>query len=1029
MATELQPPYVSAAIHTGKKGTVGAPARPIEPGAPRADPRACVGKQTARERADTTGTSFSASGDVTTQDGGAHQHNTAATCSSQKGQQHSTDSDPGSTTAPERGANHIGSRVSKRFDDIRHFCGGSVPFNRPVDTRPQAVAAHRRDEWPDMCPHSRYPHLVPIYNAVRKTGLPNAMSARIPVPSNLNIKAWEFYLGILGDRENILDFVRYGFPTGYVGPVSNTTGIPNHASATEFPDHIDDFLKKEMSMNGVVGPYRAPPFTPWCHVSPLMSREKGDTGKRRVITDMTFPEDSSVNAYIVKNGVYGFEQQHSLPTVEALSDIIRDIGTGTYLSSIDVSRAYKNFASDPLDWPLLCFSWREEYFCDLSMPFGARASSFHMQSVANCITDILKIHGIDSLMYLDDLIIISRNREDAWKHYDTAQQLLRDLGLPEATDKAQPPSQRVKWLGINIDAKAMTLSIPDNKLATILTQVKTVYATDRITKKQLQSLLGYLLFVAKCVRPTRTFVSRLLEALRGATKGYIIIDSAIRADLSWFIQFCSEWNGVGFISPREPTKVLLVDACLSGIGGTDGQRVYGQQIAQVEDGAANITEVEAANVVVALHTLLDDRDRGTHVRIRCDNLAAVSVSRTGRARNRVLQECARAAWMVQALLGVDLSYDHIPGQDTDVADALSRAHLNEGEQARAKAWEDHYHMHPVPPCMFFMINTSVPILSRSGNVVAPPAGYQAPGHSTGPRDHGEPKGGCGDLHRLHEKIQRRPQEAVGADNIRFPRVHSRTHASASHHPQQSVARQDLYTARWGENGSLGPPQGQAGAGLLRPGQNVSATKEGPTTGPRPDQGHGEPSGLGHRGSSEGSNSYYILRRPQTVRGRPPNNEQIRQVPPSDTRRHYIHPPGRVTSCEMGKKHAEGKRLQAGASAQGSWLQHVPCAGTHGQHCGGPNNKSNRPTADDTRLSSPCTSIPGQEGLGLGPAWDGSQHSNFFTPQSQEDSRYGSARTRMLRDRDSAPQGVEVHSIQNLYRHPNWQGDRRTRGRA
>ena len=458
-------------------------------------------------------------------------------------------------------------RVSKNFDNIRRVCAGKDTLGTPcVDTRPQAVAEHRREQWPEMVQHPSHPDLVCIYDAVRHTGLPNAMGARIPVPSNLNIPAWESHLTALGGRDNVLDLIRFGFPTGYVGPTSDTTGVPSHPSASNFPDHINDFIRKEMLLNGIVGPFDCPPFTPWCHVSPLMSREKGNTGKRRIITDMTFPLDSSVNAYIVKNGVYGFEHQHSLPTVEALADHIRDISPGAYMSSIDVSRAYKNFTSDPLDWPLLCFAWEHSFFCDLSMPFGARASSYHMQSIANCITDILGAQGIYALMYLDDLIIISPNRELAQEHFNVARRLLQELGLPEAEDKLQPPTQVIKWLGIIIDSAALTLSIPIDKVDAVLQQVNTYQNRKYITKKQLQSLLGHLLFVAKCVRPARVLASRLLEALRDATTNRIIINNDFKADLSWFSQFCAQWNGVGIIPPRVPTRTILVDACLSGVG-------------------------------------------------------------------------------------------------------------------------------------------------------------------------------------------------------------------------------------------------------------------------------------------------------------------------------------------------------------------------------------------------------------------------------------------------------------------------------
>ena len=289
------------------------------------------------------------------------------------------------------------------------------------------------------------------------------------------------------------------------------------------------------------------------------------------------------------------------------------------------------------------------------MPFGARASSFHMQSVANCITDTLALYGIHSRMYLDDLIILSPNRQRADSDYAVARELFRELGLPEAMDKAQPPTQRIKWLGIMVDAAEMTLSIPEDKVATVLQKVKHHYHQPYITKRNLQSLLGHLLFVAKCVPPARIFVSRLLDALRNAKTNSIQIDKAFRADLSWFMQFCSEWNGVGVINSVSPDKVILVDACLSGVGATDGKWAYGQQLAPSEDGAKNITELEAVNVVLAVHTLLSSRDRGTHVRIRCDNQATVAALTTGRAHNPIHQECARAVWMVQAIIGVKLS--------------------------------------------------------------------------------------------------------------------------------------------------------------------------------------------------------------------------------------------------------------------------------------------------------------------------------------------------------------------------------------
>ena len=648
-------------------------------------------------------------------------------------------------------------RVSPPFDDIRRFCEGSLPFDRPVDARPQAVAAHHIQYWPDMLAGPSREALVHIYKAVKATGLPNAMKARIPVPSNLNIPAWEHYLGNIGDRERVLDFVKYGFPTGYAGPVSDTKDTPNHPSATDFPAHVEEFIAKEIELQGLVGPTASPIFAPWAHCSPLMTREKGESGKRRIITDMTFPPESSVNAYIVKNGMYGFEHSHSLPTVNALATDVRDMGWGAFLATIDVSRAYRNFVSDPLDWPLLCFKWRDSHYCDLSMPFGAWASSSHMQSVANCITEILRRQGIHCYMYLDDLVLLAPVRYRAEEQYNRMQALLAELGLPEVVDKAQPPSHRVKWLGVYIDTDSMTLSILQKKLEEVMTQVSEVYEKAHISKRTLQSLLGHLLFIAKCVRPARIFVSRLLNALRVAKGGYIKVDDDMHKDLSWFKEFGLDWNGVAVIPPSAPDRVILVDTCMSGVGATDGKFAYGQQIAHTDQNPFNITWLEAMNVVLTVHTFVTHRDRGAHIRVRCDNEAAVQVFKSGKARNHILQECARAVWMVKAVMDIHLSFDHIPGKDNDVADALSRAHLSTDMLRTAKGWAQYYSLTMVSPCLFFM-STHVLVSSSRPSAASPDGqGSGKAGYSARSSDPGQQRIGGDDVHRLHGTDGRRSQ--------------------------------------------------------------------------------------------------------------------------------------------------------------------------------------------------------------------------------------------------------------------------------
>lgn len=171
----------------------------------------------------------------------------------------------------------------------------------------------------------------------------------------------------------------------------------------------------------------------------------------------------------MKNAVWGETRTHSLPTVSKFVEKVKEMGSGFYMSTVDISRAYKNFSSDPLDWPLLCARWDNHYYCDVTMPFDARASSLHMQSIANAIVHVLDQQGVFARVYLDD--IISPDKESALKHHALVINLLSRLGLPIAREKIQVLARAVEWLGININTGDMTISIPQNKVNDTLVSI------------------------------------------------------------------------------------------------------------------------------------------------------------------------------------------------------------------------------------------------------------------------------------------------------------------------------------------------------------------------------------------------------------------------------------------------------------------------------------------------------------------------------------------------------------------------------
>ena len=66
-------------------------------------------------------------------------------------------------------------------------------------------------------------------------------------------------------------------------------------------------------------------------------------------------------------------------------------------------------------------------------------------------------------------------------------------------------------------------------------------------------------------------------------------------------------------------------------------------------------------------------DQWAHKRVlfRCDNLAVVQVIHTSKTKDEFLACCLRYIWLVVSKYDIELNIQHISGNNTRVADALS----------------------------------------------------------------------------------------------------------------------------------------------------------------------------------------------------------------------------------------------------------------------------------------------------------------------------------------------------------------------
>ena len=353
------------------------------------------------------------------------------------------------------------------------------------------------------------------------------------------------------------------------------------------------------------------------------------------------------------------------------------VGTASMLAKIDVKHAFRLCPVRKADWPLLCYFWLGAYFVDTRLPFGSRSSPAIFNNFADLLAWVLiHIGEIKNLVhYLDDFFICAPDTItcSSWMHRFTS--LFRSLGVPIASDKTVGPSSTITYLGIEIDAVAHCIRLPQEKYNSLLLLLQSWNSRKKCTKRELLSLIGSLSFAAKVVKPGRLFLRRLIDLSTTVKKlsHHIYLDTNARADISWWLEFFPSWNGISLFQDPVVSSFsinLFTDASDLGLGGVFGSKWFSCQwpdsFVQFHINFKEIFAIFAA-VAAWAHFLANKQ-----IIFHCDNLAIVSVWQSGSCKNPDIMRVMRALFFTCAVHNINLLTTHIPGSSNIAADLLSR---------------------------------------------------------------------------------------------------------------------------------------------------------------------------------------------------------------------------------------------------------------------------------------------------------------------------------------------------------------------
>ena len=516
---------------------------------------------------------------------------------------------------------------------------------------------------------------------------PNYIGAKLQLShSKLNILAWQQMLNDDEKNVELLPLLKYGFPLGLTNGYQLSTSVKNHSSSYMYYKHVDKFVDNEVHNCGMVSPFLSSPFSEVI-VSPLMMAPKKPNSHRTVF-DATFGE-FSINNNTQRDSYMGILTEYDFPSVDSFEAMVVAQGKGALMWKRDLSRYYLQLPLDPVDYDKTAIVWHQQLFFFCSLMFGLRHSGLAGQRVTSAVTCAHNKSGLtigshssfNSCNYSDDLGGVEAGMR-AWISFYMMGALLKKLGLEESVKKGCPPSTNMVYLGVLFDTISQTKSVPPEKLAELLDLLEKWTRKSKASKKDLQSLVGKLILVAKVVRHSRVFVCRLLSELQRlhhtpqATK--VLLSEEVRKDILWWKTFIRKFNGSNFMTLAIPDNIDLEyagDSSLIG-GGAYFNEYYWSRLLPSSLVGSPIHVLEFW-VLLASIALWGHLWTGKNVLLYCDNDACCDVMVCGRPKDKQMVELFREYTYRVCLYKFNPVIKKISSKENKIADFLSRNHVVE----------------------------------------------------------------------------------------------------------------------------------------------------------------------------------------------------------------------------------------------------------------------------------------------------------------------------------------------------------------
>jgi hypothetical protein len=367
--------------------------------------------------------------------------------------------------------------------------------------------------------------------------------------------------------------------------------------------------------------------------------------------------------------------------METLSKILIWIKQGYFMISMDLESGYQHVPIFQEDWTKFGIKWEGKYYVFTVLPFGWKKSPLIFSRVVGKMIQHLRKDGMMIHAFLDDFLIVASSKEELLIRREKLQQELDQLGWKRAVHKGYwEPTQRLRFLGLEIDTVEGSVHIPKDKMNALYSLSAILIKKEKLPRRLLARVAGKFVSVALAFQPAQ-YVARMIYQSMDYNKQMcypsfwwnqlVEVKQELKETLNWFKEEGKNWNGKHFVGDKIVAQIVLdTDASDNKYGAVFRDHTM-KGLFSEEEKVLHIGEKELLTIWKAVfhwRMLL----QGKRLQIRTDNRVALSYLLKAGGKIPRLNLLARKIWKVCMSFRIILIKPYwISSEENVIADSLS----------------------------------------------------------------------------------------------------------------------------------------------------------------------------------------------------------------------------------------------------------------------------------------------------------------------------------------------------------------------